>query len=146
MISGGETSTGAAIVQLLHTTAADVKIVVTSKMADQERLLSRKTSLVELGATFAVNGAAPDFIDELRERMQEPISVALIVDVDGFGSSQNDLLALLAGERRLIDCANADVESNMRSLLDDGDIVAHIGKPMKAIGERMSQAREPQGE
>jgi hypothetical protein len=157
LVVGGHTHLGAALVQLLHRALPQAKILVTCESASPSSsspsssssssspptadLARRARHLEALGARTVVDGTPPDLADQL------PPSVDIIIHAArGPEPVRPDLMDLLDGLHRFVECAAVDVEATVSSYLEDeSDCVTSLHELLFSAAAA-SAAAEGEGE
>ncbi|PPJ52563.1 hypothetical protein CBER1_11022 [Cercospora berteroae] len=119
LVAGGETDLGAAFVQLLHRALPDAKIYTTCTETETDSestaaiLSQRLVHMKGLGASNSADGDARDLTDRLSPSFDIMINAVKDSDVRG------DVMELLDGMQRFVDCGTLDVEKAVVSFLEE---------------------------
>ncbi|PIA95845.1 hypothetical protein CB0940_10392 [Cercospora beticola] len=114
LIAGGETDLGAAFVQLLHRALPDAKIYITCTETDSTALLSQRLFHMKgLGASNSADGDARDLTDRLSP------SFDIIINAVKDQEMRKDVMELLDGMQRFVDCGTLDVEKAVGNFLEE---------------------------
>ena len=94
-IFGGNSPAGASAVQLLRHVCPEARIGATIYGEDKERLLQEAIRMVEIGVNYAIDGAAPETVEELRRTINNRPEI--IFSFPHPSESDADVLSCLGG-------------------------------------------------
>ncbi|KXT18829.1 hypothetical protein AC579_8215 [Pseudocercospora musae] len=139
LIVGGQTSLGAAMTQLLRRSLPDTKILVTSSISSSRSDLAQRTDqLVQLGASYAVDGE----IEEVDVVL--PPSVDIIINCVPATRVRKEILGLLEGLQKFVDVSGMDVEDAVTSFIElEPDCVTTLHEELMRAANVFAGIEEP---